>query len=152
LPRQELKRLHERVTGRVEFFSDPIGRDAMLRRRTTWRICLEVNNHKPPRRTQRRFQLGEILGPVPDVVISVHDENNVDSVKFELTDQTRQAVDDYLKAASKKPGEFLFTGRRGTGRNMTTRQYARLLSGWVASIGLDPKILAPIRSGEPRRR
>jgi integrase len=34
-------------------------------------------------------------------------------VKFELTDQTRQAVDDYLKAASKKPGEFLFTGRRG---------------------------------------
>src|SRR5205814_4611925 len=34
-------------------------------------------------------------------------------VKFELTDQTRQAVDDYLKAAHKKPGEFLLTGRRG---------------------------------------
>jgi integrase len=34
-------------------------------------------------------------------------------VKFELTDQTRQAVDDYLKAANKKPGEYLFTGRRG---------------------------------------
>src|SRR5712664_2849688 len=45
-------------------------------------------------------------------------------VKFELTDQTRQAVDDYLKAARKKPGEFLFTGRRGQGRPMTTRQYA----------------------------
>jgi len=27
-------------------------------------------------------------------------------VKFELTDQTRQAIDDYLKAADKKPGEF----------------------------------------------
>ena len=61
-------------------------------------------------------------------------------VKFELTDQTREAVDDYLKAASKKPGEFLFTGRRGPGQNMTTRQYARLLSEWVASIGLDPKL------------
>jgi len=37
-------------------------------------------------------------------------------VRFELTDQTRQAVDDYLKAASKKSGEFLFTGqRRGAG-------------------------------------
>ena len=35
-------------------------------------------------------------------------------VKFELTDQTRQAIDDYLKAARKKPGEFLFTGRRGS--------------------------------------
>jgi integrase len=31
-------------------------------------------------------------------------------------------------------------GRRGPGRNMTTRQYARLLSEWVASIGLDPKL------------
>jgi len=61
-------------------------------------------------------------------------------VKFELTDQTRQAVDDYLKAAHKKPGEFLFTGRRGMGQCMTTRQYARLISEWVASIGLDPKL------------
>ena len=33
-------------------------------------------------------------------------------VKFELTDQTRQAIDDYMKAAAKKPGEFLFAGRR----------------------------------------
>jgi integrase len=61
-------------------------------------------------------------------------------VKFELTDQTRQAIDDYLKAASKKPGDFLFVGRRGVGRCMTTRQYARLLAGWIGSIGLDPKL------------
>jgi integrase len=61
-------------------------------------------------------------------------------VKFELTDQTRQAIDDYLKAASKKPGDFLFTGRRGFGQCMTTRQYARLLSGWLASTGLDHKL------------
>src|SRR5215467_965425 len=60
-------------------------------------------------------------------------------VKFELTDQTRQAVDDYLRAATKNPGEFLFTGRRRNDHSMTTRQYARLLSEWVASIGLDPK-------------
>ena len=45
-------------------------------------------------------------------------------VKFELTDQTRQAVDDYLKAAGKKPGEFLFTGRRSFGQCITTRQYS----------------------------
>src|SRR6476660_6724426 len=30
-------------------------------------------------------------------------------VRFELTEQTRQAIDDYLKASHKKPGEFLFT-------------------------------------------
>ena len=61
-------------------------------------------------------------------------------VKFELTDQTRQAVDDYLKATGKKPGEFLFTGRRGIGQCMTTRQYARLVSSWLTSIGLDPRL------------
>src|SRR5437660_7575823 len=30
-------------------------------------------------------------------------------VRFELSEQTRQAIDDYLKAANKRPGEFLFT-------------------------------------------
>jgi integrase len=61
-------------------------------------------------------------------------------VKFEITDQTRQAVDDYLKAAGKKCDEFLFDGRRGIGQCMTTRQYARLVSEWVSSIGLDSKL------------
>jgi integrase len=61
-------------------------------------------------------------------------------VRFELTEQTRQAIDDYVRAAGKKSGEFLFLGRRGLGRCMTTRQYARLVSEWIASIGLDPKL------------
>ena len=33
---------------------------------------------------------------------------------------------------------YLFTGRRGPGMNLSTRQYARLVSEWLASIGLDP--------------
>src|SRR3989440_8943246 len=49
-------------------------------------------------------------------------------VRFELTEQTRQAVDDYIRVAGKKPGEALFVGRRGQGRCMSTRQYARLVS------------------------
>jgi integrase len=61
-------------------------------------------------------------------------------VKFELTDQTRQAVDEYLREAGKRPDEYLFTDRRRPNRAMTTRQYARLLADWMASIGLDPKI------------
>ena len=61
-------------------------------------------------------------------------------VRFEMTEQTRQSVDDYIRAAGKKPGEFLFIGRHGPGQCMTTRQYARLASGWVGSIGLDPKL------------
>ena len=58
-------------------------------------------------------------------------------VKFEITEHTRQAVDDYLDAKHKSPGDFLFTGYRGPDKCLTTRQYARLVSEWVSSIGLD---------------
>ena len=61
-------------------------------------------------------------------------------VKFEITEQTRQAVDDYLRQSGRMPGEFLFPGRRGRDHGLSTRQYARLLSEWIASIGLDPSI------------
>ena len=61
-------------------------------------------------------------------------------VRFELSEQTRQAIDNYLKAANKRPGEFLFTGRRGPETSITTRQYARLVSEWIASVGLEPKL------------
>ena len=61
-------------------------------------------------------------------------------VRFELTEQTREAVDGYLRALGKKPNEFLFTSRRDKGRGMTTRQYARLVSEWIAGIGLEPKL------------
>lgn len=58
-------------------------------------------------------------------------------VRFELTEQTRQAIDEYLRMTHRKPGEFLFAGR-GHGSGLTTRQYARLVGQWLASIGLDP--------------
>ncbi len=59
-------------------------------------------------------------------------------VQFEITEPTRQAVDDYLAGQQKRPGDFVFKGRRGPGMCLTTRQYARLLSNWIAGIGLDP--------------
>jgi integrase len=58
-------------------------------------------------------------------------------VKFEIAEHTRQAVDNHLRATSKIPGDFLFTGRRGKDRPLTTRQYARLVSDWVECVGLD---------------
>jgi integrase len=61
-------------------------------------------------------------------------------VKFELTEATRQAVDDYVKATGKKRGDYLFTGRGGLNRSLTTRQYARLLAEWIANVGLDPHL------------
>jgi integrase len=59
-------------------------------------------------------------------------------VRFELTEVTRQAVDEYLRVSSLKPGQYLFPGHFGPGRPLTTRQYARLVCQWVRGIGLDP--------------
>jgi integrase len=59
-------------------------------------------------------------------------------VRFELTELTREAVDVHIKATGKKPGQFLFAGRRGSDQSITTRQYARLVSRWISGIGLDP--------------
>ena len=60
-------------------------------------------------------------------------------VRFELTEQARQSVDEYLGTVRRVAGDFLFTGRRGE-RCLTTRQYARLVSDWIGSIGLDPSL------------
>ena len=58
-------------------------------------------------------------------------------VRFELTDQTRQAIDEYLRFTGRKAGQILFAGR-DPARGLTTRQYARQVGEWVASIGLEP--------------
>jgi integrase len=58
-------------------------------------------------------------------------------VRFEITEQTRQAVDDYLRVANRKRGEFLFAAQRQPDQGLSTRQYARLLADWIRGIGLD---------------
>ena len=69
---------------------------------------------------------------------TVRQKNTGRPVRFEMTEQTRQTLDDYLRVSGKRGDEFLFTGRGSSMRAMTTRQYARLVSDWIGSIGLDP--------------
>ena len=60
-------------------------------------------------------------------------------VRFELMDQTRQALDEYLRLTGRKSRQFLIAGRGDdSSRGLTTRQYARLVQEWVAGIGLHP--------------
>ena len=59
-------------------------------------------------------------------------------VRFELSEQTREAVDSYIRSAQRRPGEFLFPSRCYAERCLTTRQYSRLVSAWIAGIDLDP--------------
>ena len=58
-------------------------------------------------------------------------------VRFEVTEQTRQAIDDYLSQRRETSNPYVFPGR-GPAAHLGTRQYARLLSGWLAMISLDP--------------
>ena len=58
-------------------------------------------------------------------------------VRFEISEQARQAVDDHLAKLQAASSGFLFPGRRRD-HHLTTRQYARLLSEWLSLIGLDP--------------
>src|SRR5260221_4405776 len=60
-------------------------------------------------------------------------------VRFELTEHTRQAIDDYLKAFHKKPGDFLLSGPR-QGRSMTPRQYGRVASDGFVGLWLVPPL------------
>jgi len=58
-------------------------------------------------------------------------------VRFEVTEQTRQAIDVYLSQRRGTSNPYVFPGR-GPAGHLTTRQYARLLAGWLAIIDLDP--------------
>jgi len=56
-------------------------------------------------------------------------------VRFEVTEQTRQAIDVYLSQRRGTSNPYVFRGPAG---HLTTRQYARMLAGWLAIIDLDP--------------
>jgi integrase len=58
-------------------------------------------------------------------------------VRFEITEQTRQSVLAHLKDKNLDQSPYLFPSRDDPDRHLSTRQYARLVSAWVESIGLD---------------
>jgi len=60
------------------------------------------------------------------------------SVKFELTEQTREAVHAWLVHRPLNAGGYVFPSRVHDCAHLSTRQYARIVNHWIASIGLDP--------------
>jgi integrase len=61
-------------------------------------------------------------------------------VRFEITEQTRQSVLAHVKAKNLDQSPYVFPSRANPDRHLSTRQYARLVSAWVASIGLDASL------------
>ncbi|MGL4964896.1 MAG: tyrosine-type recombinase/integrase [Inquilinus sp.] len=57
-------------------------------------------------------------------------------VQFELTDSTRKSTQAWFAHLGSGTG-FLFPGGIGGGSHLSTRQYTRLVRGWVSDAGLD---------------
>ena len=71
-------------------------------------------------------------------------------VQFEITEQTRDSVETWIKAATLTPPDFLFPGRIHASPHLSTRQHARLVHGWVRSIGLDDTAYGTPRCAGPK--
>src|SRR4051794_27902415 len=59
-------------------------------------------------------------------------------VTFEITEQSRSAIQGWLHQLGGRQRGPLFPSCVNPKRSISTRQYARLVDSWVASIGLDP--------------
>src|SRR6516225_9103936 len=58
-------------------------------------------------------------------------------VQFEITEQTRAAIQAWLANIRSRSTGYLFPSRVRTQPHLSTRQYARIVHSWVASAGLD---------------
>jgi integrase len=58
-------------------------------------------------------------------------------VQFEITEQMRDSVDAWIKAAGLAAPDFPFSSRLHDSPHLSTPQYSRSVHRWVASIGLN---------------
>ena len=58
-------------------------------------------------------------------------------VQFEITEQTRESVESWIRVGGLSPSDFLFPGRIHASPHLSTRQYARIVHRWIKAIGLD---------------
>ena len=58
-------------------------------------------------------------------------------VQFEITEQTRNAISDWLATFDTRRGRYLFPSRFRQQPHLSTRQYARIVHRWVERAGLN---------------
>lgn len=61
-------------------------------------------------------------------------------VQFEITEQTRRSVENWISKAGLRPPDYLFPSRVRRSPHLCRRQYARIVDRWVTEIGLDPAL------------
>ena len=58
-------------------------------------------------------------------------------VQFEITQTTRDSLVAWIGSKHLRPDDFVFPSRIDDSSHLGTRQYARIVHGWVEEIGLD---------------
>ena len=58
-------------------------------------------------------------------------------VQFEITENTRSSVQEWLHVRSSNRGPYLFPSRIRARPHISTRKYARIVHGWIKEAGLD---------------
>src|SRR6266404_3683436 len=58
-------------------------------------------------------------------------------VQFEITEQTRESLGAWILRAGLSADDYLFPSQLRASPHVSTRQYARIVRGWVSEIGLD---------------
>ena len=60
------------------------------------------------------------------------------SVQFEITGQTREAIANWIICEGLSGDDYLFKSRIHSSPHLSTRQYARIVNSWISQIGLEP--------------
>jgi len=58
-------------------------------------------------------------------------------VQFEITENTRDAITDRITVSGLSTSDYLFPSRVSDSAHIKTRQYGRIVNGWIKDIGLD---------------
>ena len=61
-------------------------------------------------------------------------------VQFEITEQTREALERWIEHANLSHNNYLFKSRIRKSLHLSTRQYSRIVKAWIKEIDLDPAL------------
>jgi integrase len=73
-------------------------------------------------------------------------------VQFEITEQTRASLQDWLNARPIDRGPYVFPSRVHDQPHLTARQYARIVHGWIEGAGMDSSAYGTHSIAVQRRR
>jgi integrase len=130
-----------------------VGQKRPLRPREVWAIRVRLQM-KPSKRDLAIFNLAidsKLRGcdlvslRVDDIASGGHGRDRATiiqrktgrPVQFEISEQTRASVQDWLNARPADRGPYVFPSRVHIQPHVTARQYARIVHGWIEGAGMD---------------